>query len=468
MHTRINTSVTPLMGRSMPLKSGSRTGRRLANVSVLTLAAITALAACAPPGTSPEDDAISSGDISTELPTEDVVMDVYVDTVFVDPLKPLTDEFTKQHPNITFNVKADEFTNLMQNAQKVISSPDAPDLVRYPTVASAAKNGILASLQPYAEAYGWDEWPEGMLEQVKVDSEGNRGSGDLYSLGIGYSVTGVYYNKELAAEIGMTEPPQTIAELEAVLESAKAAGILPIQTWNKDGGVAFMLQALMNQLGQTDELKAWLFQKPDATIDLDSTVEAAGIAQDWAQKGYFPTDLNAVDYTTGVGRFEDGEGLFMFNGDWEAVNAYKKMGDNVGFFLMPGTEPSAPHYAMQAPVTFVIPKTAANADVAAYFLNWIHTDSTARQLVLDSTGQSPGGPSDLPAPTPGNVLQADTTAAFATVSTENGAMDFIANATAGIYATSLIPNLQLLMSERSTPEEFAAAVQSDYEAELGR
>lgn len=454
--------------RPSPITGRSHAGGRLATASVVALAAITSLAACTPPGPTTTGAPSAPSEISTELTTEDVVLDVYVDTVFVEPLKPLTDEFTKQHPNVTFDVKADEFTNVMQNGQKVISSPDAPDLVRYPTVATAAKNGILANLQPYAEAYGWTEWPEGMLAQVKVDSDGNRGSGDLYSLGIGYSVTGVYYNKELAAQIGMEELPQTVADFEPLLEQAKAAGILPIQAWGKDGGTAYPLQSLMHQFGENDELKQWLFQKPDATIDLDSTVKAAGIIQDWARKGHFPSDVNAVDYTAGVGRFESGEGLFMFNGDWEAVNAYKKMGENVGFFLMPGNEPSAPHYAMQAPVTFVIPKTADNPDVTAYFLNWIHTDETARQLVLESTGQSPGGPADLPQPTPVNDLQADTTAAFATVSEDDGAMDFIANATAGIYATSLIPNLQLLLSERSTPEEFAAALQADYEAELGR
>lgn len=446
----------------------STTGVRIAAVGA-ALTAIISLAACAPPGATTGGEASAPSTISTKLPSNKVTVNVYVDTVFVKPLQPLTEAFTKQYPNVTFNVKADEFTNLMQNAQKIISSPDAPDLVRYPTVAAAAKNGILTSLQPYAEAYGWTKWPEGMLEQVKVDSNGNRGSGDLYSLGIGYSVTGVYYNKELAAKVGMSEPPKSLDEFEAVLAKAKDAGILPIQAWNKDGGVAYPLQELMmNQFGQNEELKKWLFQKPGATIDLDSTVKAASVIQDWAKKGYLPSDVNAVDYTAGTGRFESGEGLFMFNGDWEAVNVNKSLGDNAGFFLMPPKDASAAHYAMQAPVTFVIPKTAAHADVVAFFLNWIHTDPKARQLVLESTGQSPGGPSDLPAPKPMNNLQADTTKAFATVSKEDGSMDFIANATAGIYATSLIPNLQLLLADKATPEKFAAALQSDYKSELGR
>lgn len=58
----------------------------------------------------------------------------------------MTAEFSKQYPNVTFEVRADNFQNLAQNATKTnISSPDAPDLFRYPTVAAAAKAGILTS-----------------------------------------------------------------------------------------------------------------------------------------------------------------------------------------------------------------------------------------------------------------------------------------------------------------------------------
>lgn len=432
-------------------------------------AAIVPLAACAPPGSSGSATAEPTGDVSTELTTEDVTLDLYLESNFVDQMSPLTDEFTKQHPNVTFAVQSDVFTNMMQNAMKIIAAPDAPDLIRFPTVAAAAKNGILTSLQPYADAYGWNEWPEGLLNQVKVDEDGNRGSGDLYSLGIGYSVTGVFYNKTLAEQIGMTEPPQTVAELETALQAAKDAGITPVMTWGQGGGVAFPLQdVMMNQFGQVDELEAWLYQKPDATFDTDAAVKAAAEMQRWAQEGYFPDDVNALDYTTGIGRFIAGDGLFMFNGDWESTNLATSMGDNVGFFLMPGNEASATHYAMQAPVTFVVPKTAKNPDVAAYFFNWAHTDPTARQLVLQATGQTPGGPADLPQPEATSPLQAETLAASAVVAEEDGSSDFVANSTAGIFASGFIPNLQLLVEDRITPEDFVKEIQAAYDTELGR
>ena len=39
---------------------------------------------------------------------------------------------------------------------------------------------------------------------------------------------GIIYNKALAAKIGMTQPPATIADLEAVMAKAKSMGITPI------------------------------------------------------------------------------------------------------------------------------------------------------------------------------------------------------------------------------------------------
>ena len=49
---------------------------------------------------------------------------------------------------------------------------------------------------------------------------------------------------------------------------------------------------------------------------------------------------------------------------------------------------------------------------------------------------------------------------------ENGQVDFMANATAGIYAGSIIPESQLLVVSEITGEEFVTAVQKFYAEEL--
>ena len=104
-------------------------------------------------------------------------------------------------------------------------------------------------------------------------------------------MTGVFYNKELAAQIGMTAPPTTVAEFEALLAAAKDAGLQPIMQWNataSGGGLAFPLQNLMAAYGPTEPINDWIFQKPDATIDTPANLTAAEHLQQWVEAGLLP------------------------------------------------------------------------------------------------------------------------------------------------------------------------------------
>lgn len=443
----------------------------------LAVTAVLALAAgcvSGPGSSSPEPEPTADAEVSTVLTDEPVVLDIYLETNFQVAFKALADVFTSQHPNVTFEYQADTTANLAQNATKIISGDDPPDLVRYTSVAQAAKDGILANLDGYAQAYGWDTWPTGTMDQLRTPGDGSRGEGSLYGLGIGYSVTGVYYNKAIAADLGLTMPPATIEEFESYLQVAKDAGVLPIMAGNKDFMVNFAFQALQNQYALRDpegfdQLKDFAYARSGSTFVLDSSLEAARTIQSWAQQGYFPEDANAVDYMGDIGRFGAGEALFEFNGDWAAAQLDAIELGAFGFFLFPGETPDARAVAMSAPATYVIPAQAADKDAMAYFLNWVHTDETARQIVLDITGSAPGGPADLPQPQPKDgTLAEDTVFAAETLGLSDGAIDFTANATPGIFTTTIGPNLQLLITDRITPEGYVDAVQAGYETELGR
>ena len=85
---------------------------------------------------------------------------------------------------------------------------------------------------------------------------------------------------------------------------------------------------------------------------------------------------------------------------------------------------------MSAPLTYGIAAKAKNADCAAFFFNWVATNEKAREIDVAVGGSNPGGPPDLPVPpaAAGSVTN-ETLAAGADVAKDNGAMDFIANAT---------------------------------------
>ncbi|WP_029215005.1 ABC transporter substrate-binding protein [Kallotenue papyrolyticum] len=400
-----------------------------------------------------------------------MTLNAYFETGFELPFR-LTDEFTKQYPHVTWDIKQDQFTNLINATPRLLSGDNPPDLIRLPTLVSFAKEGLLKNLDGYAEAFGWNSWPVPQLNQARVAVDGTRGSGSLYAMGLNYSLTGVYYNKELAARIGMTQPPKTLAEFENVLAKAKAAGLLPIMQWGsaKSGmGLAFPLQALMASIGPIEPINDWIFQKEGATIDTPSNLEAARHLEQWIRNGYFPPDINAIEYTDSNARFVKGEGVFTFNGDWENANYDKHMPGKIGFFLMPPATADKPPAAMSAPLTFGIAAQAKHADCAAFFLNWVATDPTARQINVSVGGSNPGGPADaaMPSVAKGSITS-ETLAAGAVINEAGTAMDFIANATSAIFAQGWTPELQKMVGGRQDAAGLLKAVQAEYLRELSR
>lgn len=403
--------------------------------------------------------------------TDPVVMNAYFETGFDIPFK-LSEEFTKQFPNVTWKISQDQFSNLMTSTPRLLAGDNPPDLIRLPTMVSLVKDNLLKNLDAYVTAFGWDKWPAAELTQNRVAADGTRGSGSLYAAGINYSLTGVFYNKKLAAQIGMTQPPATVAEFEDLLAKAKAAGLQPIMAWNASasgGGLAFPLQQLMAAYGPTGPINDWIFQKPGATIDTPSNLTAAQHLGQWITSGYFPKDANAIEYTDANARFAKGEGVFMFNGDWQDAAYDKDAPGNVGFFVFPPATAGGSVAAMSAPLTYGIAANAKHADCAAFFLNWVATNGAARQVDVNVGGSNPGGPTDLAIPpaVAGSIIN-DTLAAGGDVAKANGAMDFIANATGTIFAKGWTPELQKMIGGKQTPEGLLKAVQAEYAKELAQ
>jgi raffinose/stachyose/melibiose transport system substrate-binding protein len=462
-----------------------RRARRHHAVAVLAAGGLLAVAACSGPGSSRADSSKSANPSPTSATTGSaasspaaaaaptcgtapLTLNAYFETGF--PIyKALTDEFSKQFPNVKWNIRYDQFAALTSNAPRVLAN-DPPDLIRLPQVSDLAKDHLLQNLDPYAAAFGWDKWPASQLQSMRVADDGSRGSGPLYAMGINYSMTGVFYNKDLAQQIGMTDAPATLADLDADMQKAKQAGITPILQFNggATGGLAFPVQNLMADYGPPSDINDWIWQKSGATIDTPSNLQAAQHLQEWIKNGYLVSDANAMDYATMMSRFIAGKGLFMFNGDWESGNLDKQMPGKVGFFLMPPLKAGGTQAAMSTPLTLGIGNGATHADCAAFFLNWVATNQQARTVDVQVGGSHPMGPADayMP-PIKEGTVTASTLAAGSTVAKDNGAMDFIANATGSIYAKGWTPNLQELVGGKQTPKGMLEKVQAEYATEVG-
>lgn len=436
-------------------------------LAVAALAVTTfALAACAPPGS--DQEATSSDAAPTEVSTD--LGDEPIELVLYDGagLKPVDDAlieaFTEQHPNVTITTRFDPDDVQAQNAPRVLSSDDPPDIARVNALADIVGNGQLTELTPWAEAYGWDI-PAGQLANYTVDDDGVRGSGAQYTVASGYVLTGLYYNKDLAARIGMTEPPSTVEDLEAALAQAKDAGLTGIMTGNQTGQGTFSVQMMLNnQLGR-EAINGWVFNEAEATIDTPGAVEAVQTVAEWVDAGYFNADANGTDNSQALGRFVGGESLFYASGNWDAASIQEQMGDTVGFVPPPAGAEAGGYLAMSNPVSnFAIPAGSDQKDAAAAFLDFLLTVE-ARQVLVDQ-GFAPSGAGEAPQTEAGSLNEAIQTA-FADLVEADGQVQFVQDATSGIN-TTWTAQTQLLFEGRTTPEEYLAAIQADYEEELGR
>ena len=135
-----------------------------------------------------------------------------------------------------YNASQDDFELVMEfrnDVDSVIASVlpagGGPDLV-YGSgpafVRPFAAAGHLASMEPYAEKYGWrDRILTPIYEAGTVD-------GDLYALPNSLNTMGVFYNKVLFAENGWAIPT-TFEELEAIMDDALGQGLYASVTGNK-------------------------------------------------------------------------------------------------------------------------------------------------------------------------------------------------------------------------------------------
>lgn len=430
--------------------------RRSALAAASALVTAVALAACgAPGGTTPETGGIP---VSTEIGPDPVTISVRVNADQEEMWAALVEGFEADYPSVSVDLQTEAFDTLQQNAPRYLASDDVPDLLRLAAPGDTVVDGLLLDLDPYADAWGWGEFPSSQLEQWTIDTDGRtKGSGALYALGAGFGLVGLYVDEAKLEALGFDEIPTSLDEFEDVLAAAGEAGEVALL-----GDVTYLFQGLVQSLGGTDAVRDWVNNVDGADLDIPEAVEAAEILTRWSDLGYLPADASTTDAGTAFGRFLQGEGVFFAHGSWFA-GGVDQAGGAYGFTILPPEREGDPVATMSASNSMVIPAQAEHPNEAAAFLDWIQRDA-GRQVIVEVGGLAPGGLGDLDTSALAErPVFAATLDAFARVSADDGIVDFLGNATASMTSSTLVPQSQLLLGGKISAEEFVAKLQSDYE-----
>ena len=312
---------------------------------------------------------------------EKIVIDLFQGKVEIaDQLKALTDQYTKENPNVTFDIQtvgggADGAAALKAK----FASGSAPDLF----TSEGCQNA--QTWKDRLEDLSDQPWVEDALENTLTPMTID---GKVYGQPINLEGYGFTYNKDLFKKAGITELPTTFSELEAAAKKLKAAGITPFAVGYSEWWV----------LGNHGLSIPFAYQEdPDAFIKELKEGKAKINGNEHFNQYFNLLDLTikygnknplTTDYNTQVTLFATGETAMIQQGNWIQPMLDKLTPDmNVGILPMPlSDDPAvANKLAIDVPSNWVIHNGAPDADkkAAKDFLNWMVTSEEGKRALTE-------------------------------------------------------------------------------------
>ena len=392
----------------------------------------------------------------------DVTIRIAAENASTGSLTELTDMFMAEYPNVTIETSFKDWDSHIATMLNVADLPDAPDIIwgnqGYVHDGALVEAGLITSLEPYYEAYGWDDWfGPGTMDQWRFTEDGQFGEGPRWGISESAEVVGVFYNKEKLAALGL-EVPTTFTEFEAALAAAKDAGELPIKLGNLNGFPAMHTASIaQDAFIDAADMRDWVFGREGA--DYASADDLAGFTafKGWVDDGYISPDANGLDYDQAWQEFAAGDGVFLPAGNWLTAGLYERMGDNVGFFAPPVGESGKTVATSSVSMPLHISSKSQNPDLAAAIIDYVINPDKG-QVYFDA-GRIPAAAGAVGEAT--DPLTADTYTAWNKVSADDGLTFYQDWASDTMYDT-MTAGLQELIGGRISPEDYVNEVQSDW------
>ncbi|MCS5715466.1 extracellular solute-binding protein [Herbiconiux sp. CPCC 205716] len=186
-----------------------------------------------------------------------------------------------------------------------------------------------------------------------------------------FNVEGLWYNKQILEQNGIT-PPTTWDELTDAAAKLKSAGVQPFSASGEQGWP--LTRLVGNYLFRTigpDALQK--VADGDAKLTDPEYVEAAAAVAQLGADGYFGDGVGSIDYDTSLNTFTTGKAAFLYMGSW-ALSAFNadtnEIGaENIGFVAFPdvaGGKGSNAQLAANVGVPIAVSKKGYNDKVGAW------------------------------------------------------------------------------------------------------
>ncbi|WP_430440921.1 ABC transporter substrate-binding protein [Shinella sp.] len=237
---------------------------------------------------------------------------------------------------------------------------------------------------------------DGMWTSEKLDSVVAKPIADSATLYDGkrflvpfnYHYAGLFYNKKVLADAGVTKLPATWDEFIALGKTLKEKGIAPIALGSKNRWPAqFWFDYLLLRTAGPD-YRAKLM-KGEASYDDPEVVAAMTLWKELLDQGFFVENANADDWTDAADKVARGDAAMTLMGTW--ITGYWNgvglvPGQDYDFFPFPKIKDGVANAAVGPVDGLVISANAANPEGAEKFLAFMMSNADVQAKWAEAQG----------------------------------------------------------------------------------
>lgn len=243
-----------------------------------------------------------------------------------DYIKNVEALYKKTYPNATIKwnpIQGEKYHELLKAQLATKSAPDV--FFHQNALVPFAKAGYLTDLSD-------QPWASQIMESSKPD---NAYDGKVYAAPVDVSGWGMFYNKKVFADLGLSVP-KNYQEFLDISEKIKAAGIIPVTAGYKDGwpisGTWISMASFV--YGVNPNIDKDLYEGKTKINGPEFTALFTAFEK-MVQNNYLTKSALSTGYDTAVQQVGEGKAAMMFNGPWINSVVADKYNVDLGFFPMP-------------------------------------------------------------------------------------------------------------------------------------
>lgn len=298
--------------------------------------------------------------------------------------------FMETNSHITVDINVVPWNEVDKTLQTQIAANDVPDVFFQWThqMAKWVELNAVKDLTPYLEKdTEWYNsfWGTGMFDIGKVN-------GKSYNIPFRGTEFVIGYNKSIFDKFGLKRP-ETIQEMEKVMDQLLDKDIIPFALYGKPGGgtVAALNSIFSNfaniQTGLVNDPMYKTGRLVTDDTDLSIPIYCAQKMKDWLKKGYLGKSAMGIGREEAQNQFVNGKAAMFWMNNNEISYLEKGLGAEIGVFAFPGPEGVSDKYVFGGFDGFSVSETTENIDESIMLLKHL-TGREVQQLWADEAGSA--------------------------------------------------------------------------------